>query len=68
MIIKSFLDYTQPCKTTILRLDQDDTGIFICDSRKGVPKRGLEPPPGCPDMNLNHARLPIPPLRLTLTL
>ena len=28
-----------------------------------VPKRGLEPPPGFPDMDLNHARLPIPPLR-----
>ena len=31
-----------------------------------VPKRGLEPPPSCLDMNLNHARLPIPPLRLSL--
>jgi hypothetical protein len=28
-----------------------------------VPKRGLEPPPGCPDQTLNLARLPIPPLR-----
>ena len=26
-------------------------------------KRGLEPPRGCPHMTLNHARLPIPPLR-----
>ena len=23
--------------------------------------RGIEPPQGCPHMNLNHARLPIPP-------
>ena len=23
--------------------------------------RGLEPPPNCFDMNLNHTRLPIPP-------
>ena len=23
--------------------------------------RGLEPPPGCPDTDLNRARLPIPP-------
>ncbi len=28
-----------------------------------VPKRGLEPPQDCSHMNLNHARLPIPPLR-----
>lgn len=29
--------------------------------RKKVRVRGLEPPPGCPDMALNHARLPVPP-------
>ena len=23
--------------------------------------RGLEPPPNCSDMNLNHTRLPVPP-------
>ncbi len=23
--------------------------------------KGLEPSPSCPDMNLNHARMPIPP-------
>ena len=28
-----------------------------------MPKRGLEPPRGFPHMTLNHARLPIPPLR-----
>src|SRR5262247_1436210 len=28
-----------------------------------MPKRGLEPPRGDPHMTLNHARLPIPPLR-----
>lgn len=28
-----------------------------------VPKRGLEPPHPCEYMDLNHARLPIPPLR-----
>ena len=27
-----------------------------------VPERGFEPPPTCVDMDLNHARLPIPPL------
>src|SRR5262245_46333222 len=29
-----------------------------------VPKGGLEPPHPCGHMTLNHARLPIPPLRL----
>ena len=28
-----------------------------------VPKGGLEPPHPCGHMTLNHARLPIPPLR-----
>ncbi len=28
--------------------------------------RGLEPLPGNPDMNLNHARMPIPPQLLIL--
>ena len=30
-----------------------------------VPKKGLEPSHPCEYMDLNHARLPIPPLRLT---
>jgi hypothetical protein len=29
-----------------------------------VPKKGLEPSHPCEYMDLNHARLPIPPLRL----
>ena len=34
------------------------------NERRGVvPRRGLEPPQGCPYMDLNHARLPIPPPR-----
>src|SRR4029077_3146934 len=32
--------------------------------RSLVPKKGLEPPHPCGYMDLNHARLPIPPLRL----
>src|SRR5581483_12283427 len=32
-----------------------------------VPKKGLEPPHPCGYMDLNHARLPIPPLRLLRT-
>ena len=32
-----------------------------------VPKKGLEPPHPCGYMDLNHARLPIPPLRLFRT-
>ena len=31
-----------------------------------VPKKGLEPPHPCGYMDLNHARLPIPPLRLVV--
>ncbi len=37
---------------------------FACYNRKAlVPKKGLEPPHPCEYMDLNHARLPIPPLR-----
>jgi hypothetical protein len=32
-------------------------------ARSLVPKKGLEPPHPCGYMDLNHARLPIPPLR-----
>ncbi len=35
--------------------------------RELVPKKGLEPSHPCEYMDLNHARLPIPPLRLTTT-
>ena len=33
-----------------------------------VPKKGLEPPHPCGYMDLNHARLPIPPLRQVTTM
>jgi hypothetical protein len=33
-----------------------------------VPKKGLEPPHPCGYMDLNHARLPIPPLRRATSL
>ncbi len=36
------------------------------DQEINVPKRGLEPPRGCPHYDLNVARLPIPPLRLAV--
>ena len=32
-----------------------------------MPKKGLEPPHPCEYVDLNHARLPIPPLRLRKT-
>ena len=35
----------------------------LVDSVTVVPKKGLEPPHPCEYMDLNHARLPIPPLR-----
>src|SRR5215213_11808092 len=34
--------------------------------RPPVGEGGLEPPPPCGDMALNHARLPVPPLALVL--
>src|SRR5208283_1667382 len=34
-----------------------------CGQKGLVPKKGLEPPHPCGYMDLNHARLPIPPLR-----
>src|SRR5438067_8970463 len=39
------------------------TGLQVTDSNVLVPKKGLEPPHPCEYMDLNHARLPIPPLR-----
>ena len=38
--------------------------LIVSDNREVVPKKGLEPPHPCGYMDLNHARLPIPPLRL----
>src|SRR5919204_3890382 len=38
--------------------------LFDLRGRILVPKKGLEPPHPCGYMDLNHARLPIPPLRL----
>ena len=50
---------------TIMRL-----GVVLIENGRNrkslifrMPKRGLEPPRGDPHMTLNHARLPIPPLR-----
>ena len=37
--------------------------ILIKSISHMVPKKGLEPPHPCEYMDLNHARLPIPPLR-----
>ena len=37
--------------------------LIVSDNREVVPKKGLEPPHPCGYMDLNHARLPIPPLR-----
>src|SRR5579884_680662 len=35
----------------------------IGEPKNLVPKKGLEPPRPCGHMDLNHARLPVPPLR-----
>src|SRR5918998_599250 len=37
-------------------------------ARPPVGEGGLEPPPPCGDMALNHARLPVPPLALAYAL
>jgi hypothetical protein len=37
---------------------------FASTIKSLVPKKGLEPPRRCRHMDLNHARLPVPPLRL----
>src|SRR5690348_9994959 len=43
---------------------EDRELVDLADSEDLVPKKGLEPPHPCGYMDLNHARLPIPPLRL----
>lgn len=52
------LRHESPCFTEKLRGYGRDAG-----AEKLVPKGGLEPPHPCEYMDLNHARLPIPPLR-----
>src|SRR6185437_13892003 len=50
---------------------KSDVSLVDCDDHEAkcqipkvmVPKKGLEPPHPCGYMDLNHARLPIPPLR-----
>src|SRR5437660_5466926 len=37
--------------------------LSLAKDQRLVPKKGLEPPHPCGYMDLNHARLPIPPLR-----
>ena len=49
-------------RTQIGHHDGDHGGKSLKE-RNLVPKKGLEPPHPCEYMDLNHARLPIPPLR-----
>ena len=37
--------------------------LILMHPKLMVPKKGLEPPHPCEYVDLNHARLPIPPLR-----
>src|ERR1700727_1305167 len=46
-----------------LRLRPGTSPTAILKKEILVPKGGLEPPHPCEYMDLNHARLPIPPLR-----
>src|SRR4051794_23259914 len=54
-----------------MQIDRWNTSQFaICNSHfaifnfREMPLEGVEPPPSYEDMDLNHARLPIPPQRL----
>src|SRR4051812_16834746 len=49
----------QPLNTKSLQRCRDSASRFVYL----VPKKGLEPPHPCEYVDLNHARLPIPPLR-----
>ncbi len=46
-----------------VRIVDEASSEFALVLRFLVPKKGLEPPHPCGYMDLNHARLPIPPLR-----
>src|ERR1035441_5189988 len=46
------------------QIHEQPSNVPGCNHEKVlVPKKGLEPPHPCGYMDLNHARLPIPPLR-----
>src|SRR5712671_4677143 len=71
---KSFLQSYSGCKgrilaqTNLTKLSERQSaaatsGLKRAIKSKLVPKKGLEPPHPCEYMDLNHARLPIPPLR-----
>src|SRR6478735_3015713 len=47
----------------IVLLSGTSDGCKLSRRKELVPKKGLEPPHPCEYMDLNHARLPIPPLR-----
>src|SRR6476661_5475990 len=47
----------------IVLLSGTSDGCKLSRRKHLVPKGGLEPPHPCEYMDLNHARLPIPPLR-----
>jgi hypothetical protein len=57
--------HTQVCAyldRAAAKVNRKAPAIFVVDVFL-VPKKGLEPPHPCEYMDLNHARLPIPPLR-----
>ena len=49
--------------TAALREVVGEKLLKLMGTKSLVPKKGLEPPHPCGYMDLNHARLPIPPLR-----
>src|SRR5207237_3735784 len=50
-------------KTGYVGQQSGQQGGKMLKTKKMVQKKGLEPPHPCGYMDLNHARLPIPPLR-----
>jgi hypothetical protein len=53
----------QPAAETLSPPPQEMDLYSSLLNRVLVPKKGLEPPHPCEYVDLNHARLPIPPLR-----
>jgi hypothetical protein len=57
-------EYKQHSQSTNMKHHHEECGKPLRSMKKLVPKKGLEPPHPCEYVDLNHARLPIPPLRL----
>jgi hypothetical protein len=68
-VSKAGLQFRTPCGHQVCNLGHQTghQGGKLLRTKRMVPKKGLEPPHPCGYMDLNHARLPIPPLRRVTT-